>query len=90
VSVATETYAALEAALLRALDDYEEGGPAPIGWNMTSELYRQLDYGADHFATADTAIYYGETPKPLYQLPVSLSQGASHEWKLRLRGDEHG
>lgn len=84
MGVATETYAEIEAELLAACDRHAEGGPAPVGLTLTSELYRQLDYGGDHFATAERAIYYGETPKPLYQLPVSLTPGAHHAWSLHL------
>ena len=81
MGVCIESYEALEAALLRATDE----GRILKGWLLTSELYRQLDYGGDHFTTADRAIHYGETPKPLYQLPVSLRHGADHGWEL-----EHG
>jgi hypothetical protein len=82
MGVSTEEYAAMEAALLAACED---DGPAPIGWTLTWELYRQLDYGGDHFKSADRAIFYGEEPKELYQLPVSLVVGAHHDWKLRRR-----
>jgi len=79
VSVATETYAAMESTLLRALAN----GQAPHGWILTTEMYRQLDYGGDHFTTAARAIHYGVTPNPLYQLPVSLKEGPNHAWELR-------
>jgi hypothetical protein len=81
--VDTETYAEMEQALLDALDK----GRTPVGWNLTSQLYSQLDYGGDHFATAARAIHYGEKPKALYQLPVSLSMGAHHSWKLRTQSE---
>jgi hypothetical protein len=55
---------------------------------LTSELYRQLDYGGDHFETADRAIHGREAPKPLYQLPVRVGQGAHHGWRLRT-GERH-
>ncbi|HEV7658848.1 MAG TPA: hypothetical protein VGO55_03280 [Allosphingosinicella sp.] len=83
MGVATETYAEMEAALLDAVELHLEGGAAPIGWTLTTEMYRQLDYGGDHFQSADRAIFYGEPPKELYQLPVGLEDGAHHAWGLR-------
>ena len=85
MGVATEIYAELEQDLLRAID----AGKTPTGWLLTSELYRQLGYGGDHFTTADRAIHYGEPPKPLYQLPVRLEYGAHCRWTLRT-GADHG
>ena len=81
MGVATEIYEEMEQALLATVN--------PRGWLLTSELYRQLDYGGDHFATSDRAIFYRETPKPLYQLPVTLKLGAHHAWKLHT-GVDHG
>jgi hypothetical protein len=81
MSVCIETYEAMRAAVLAA--------EHPTGWTLTTELYRQLDYPSDHFATAGRAIHYGETPKPLYQLPVKLTIGADHGWTLHA-GAEHG
>jgi hypothetical protein len=78
MSVATETYAEMEAAILAA--------PNAIGITLTTELYRQLDYPGEphqHFKEANGAIFYGEEPKPLYQLPVRLEEGAHHMWSLR-------
>ena len=89
MGVATETYEELCAALLHALDEHDEGGPEPIGWTVTSEMYRQLDYPGEpfeHFKAADAAIYSGEL-KPLYGLPVSIETGAHHAWSLRTDRD---
>ncbi|HMJ04687.1 MAG TPA: hypothetical protein VK474_00390 [Chthoniobacterales bacterium] len=88
MGVVTETYEEMEAALLAALDEHYEGGPEPRSWLLTHELYRQLDYGGDHVATANRAIHLGETPKPLYQLPVEIRLGAHHSWELRTGGQE--
>lgn len=86
MGVSSETYAELEALILEATETWHEGGPEPIGWALTWELYRQLDYPGpehEHYLTSDRAIHGGEEPKPLYGLPVSLKVGAHHEWQLR-------
>lgn len=77
MSVATETYEEIEADIL--------AHPDAKGLILTTELYRQLDYPGEkheHFKTSDRAIFYGETPKDLYQLPVTLENGAHHAWRV--------
>lgn len=89
MGVATETYEKMEALLVEAWENFVEGGPEPIGWLLSGELYRQLDYPGEryeHFKTCERAIFQGRTPKELYQLPVTLEVGAHHAWRLRFAG----
>lgn len=78
MGLAIETFAEIEAALLSAEEEV-------VGITMTTEMYRQLPYGGDHFQTADRAWLYGDPTKEFYQLPVTLKIGAHGAWELMFK-----